>query len=102
MGLSARPVLVADTPEQYAEARLRLARVGIEDLSGYLDGGVEAWKKAGFSLSQLPQLTVLDLQQRLKQNALQLLDVRREPEWRAGHIAGAMWWPLDNFEDIGA
>src|ERR1051326_994571 len=30
MGLSAHPVLVADTPEQYAEARLRLARVGID------------------------------------------------------------------------
>jgi len=98
MGLSARPVLVADTPEQYAEARLRLARVGIEDPSGYLDGGVEAWRKAGFPMSQLPQLTVLDLQQRLKQNALQLLDVRREPEWQAGHIAGAVWWPLDNFK----
>ena len=35
LGLSARPVLIADTPEQLDEARLRLARVGIEDLSGY-------------------------------------------------------------------
>src|SRR4029077_17207241 len=34
MGLAARPVLVADTPEQYAEARLRLARVGIENPRG--------------------------------------------------------------------
>jgi rhodanese-related sulfurtransferase len=27
-----------------------------------------------------------------------VLDVRREPEWEAGHIAGASWWPLDNFK----
>jgi len=24
--------------------------------------------------------------------------VRREPEWLAGHIAGAAWWALDNFK----
>jgi hydroxyacylglutathione hydrolase len=27
-----------------------------------------------------------------------VLDVRREPEWEAGHIEGAIWWPLDNFK----
>jgi rhodanese-related sulfurtransferase len=27
-----------------------------------------------------------------------VLDVRREPEWEAGHIADASWWPLDNFK----
>jgi len=27
-----------------------------------------------------------------------VLDVRREPEWEAGHIANALWWPLDNFK----
>jgi hydroxyacylglutathione hydrolase len=26
-----------------------------------------------------------------------VLDVRREPEWDAGRIEGATWWPLDNF-----
>ena len=39
LGLSARPVLIGDTPEQLEEARLRLARVGIEDLTGYLEMG---------------------------------------------------------------
>ena len=29
---------------------------------------------------------------------LQVLDVRREGEWQAGHIEGAAWWPLDNFK----
>jgi len=29
---------------------------------------------------------------------LRVLDVRREPEWQAGHIAGAAWWPLDRFK----
>ena len=98
LGLSARPVLIADSPEQLSEARLRLARVGIEDALGYLDGGVAAWKHAGFALAVLPQITVQGLQDRLQARASQLLDVRREPEWRAAHVEGAVWWPLDNFK----
>src|SRR5208337_3914914 len=47
LGLSSRPVLIADTAEQLAEARLRLARVGIEDVTGYLEGGTNGWKHAG-------------------------------------------------------
>ena len=96
MGLSARPVLVADTPEQYAEARLRLARVGIEDPRGSLEGGFAAWQQAGFPVASVPQITVQELSRR-NQN-LQVLDVRREPEWHAGHIEGAEWFPLDNFK----
>jgi glyoxylase-like metal-dependent hydrolase (beta-lactamase superfamily II)/rhodanese-related sulfurtransferase len=98
VGLSARPVLVADTPEQYAEARLRLARVGIENPRGFLHGGVAAWKAAGFPLAQLPQMTAQELNDRLRSNDLQVLDVRREGEWQAGHIEGAAWFPLDNFK----
>jgi hydroxyacylglutathione hydrolase len=98
LGLSARPVLIADSPEQVSEARLRLARVGIEDTLGYLQGGVETWKQAGFVLSELPQITVQVLRDRLQAHDFQILDVRREPEWQAGHIEDAAWWPLDNFK----
>ena len=97
MGLNARPVLVADTAEQYAEARLRLARVGIEDPRGFLRGGIAAWKQTGFPVVAVPQITVQELSRRRSQN-LQVLDVRREPEWHAGHIEGAEWFPLDNFK----
>ena len=98
LGLSARPLLIADSLEQVSEARLRLARVGIEDAHGYLDGGTGAWEKAGFALTELPQITVQILQDRLQAHASQVLDVRREPEWHAGHIEDAAWWPLDNFK----
>jgi len=59
LGLSARPALIADSQEQLSEARLRLARVGIENPRGYLNGGVEAWKQAGLPLANLPQIDVL-------------------------------------------
>ncbi len=97
LGLSSRPVLIADSGEQLAEARLRLARVGIETERGYLQGGVAGWKQAGFDLAQLPEITAQELRQRLLENKLNVLDVRREPEWMVGHVAGAAWWPLDRF-----
>jgi rhodanese-related sulfurtransferase len=43
------------------------------------------------------QITADELEHQLRSGAVQVLDVRREPEWDAGHIEGASWWPLDNF-----
>jgi rhodanese-related sulfurtransferase len=97
LGLSSRPVLIADAPEQLTEARLRLARVGIEAERGYLEGGVAGWTGAGFDLVTLREITVQELQQQLAKNGMQVLDVRREAEFMAGHIEEAAWWPLDRF-----
>jgi hydroxyacylglutathione hydrolase len=97
LGLTARPVLIADSEEELMEARMRLARVGLEELQGHLRGGIEGWKHAGLALQSVPQISVEALQDRLATNGLQVLDVRREPEWEAGHIDDANWWPLDNF-----
>jgi hydroxyacylglutathione hydrolase len=97
LGLATHPVLIAETDAQIEEARLRLARVGIEELDGYLAGGVAAWKQSGQPLATVTQITPQDLEDRLGAGKVQVLDVRREPEWDAGHVEGATWWPLDNF-----
>lgn len=97
LGLASQPVLIADSPEQLSEARLRLARVGIEGERGYLEGGVAGWKAAGFDLAILREIGVQEVQQQLSANRIQILDVRREAEWMAGHVDGATWWPLDRF-----
>ena len=97
LGLSAHPVLIAATNAQLEEARLRLTRVGIEVLDGYLAGGIAAWKQAGLPVATIAQMTASELDAQIKSDGLQVLDVRREPEWDAGHIEGANWWPLDNF-----
>ena len=91
-------MLIASAQEQLEEARLRLARVGMETLDGYLDGGVEAWKEAGLPVATTTEMTAEELSARMKSGGVQVLDVRREPEWDAGHIEDANWWPLDNFK----
>ena len=98
LGLTSRPVLIAESRAAITEARMRLARVGLEDARGYLNGGVEAWTKARLPLATLPQISAQDLSRRMEDDRWQVLDVRRESEWEAGHIAEASWWPLDNFK----
>ena len=94
-GLSACPTLVADKTEELSEARVRLARVGIEKVNGYLFGGVEAWKEAGLPLAQIPQISVQNVSDWQSRPEFSIIDVRREPEWQSGHIANALWIPLD-------
>lgn len=98
LGLTAHPVLIADAEAQIEEARVRLARVGMEALDGYLAGGVAAWQEAGLPMAKIEQITPEELNARLQRGRLNVLDVRRQGEWDAGHIDGANWWPLDNFK----
>ena len=99
LGLSSHPVLIADSDQQVSEARMRLARVGIEDPVGYLHGGVSAWKDAGLTLAQVEQIKVDSLHQRLQNGGIRVLDVRREAEWQTAHIAEAEFYPLDKFHN---
>jgi hydroxyacylglutathione hydrolase len=98
LGLSSAPVLIAASDQQLSEARMRLARVGIEKVSGYLEGGTQGWLSAGFPLAVTEQIRVKELHERLGSRPIPVLDVRREPEWDAGHIHDAHWWPLDSFK----
>ena len=98
LGLDSQPVLIGESREQVDEARLRLARVGVESLIGYLDNGVDGWKQAGFALQDTPQITVEELSAHLHRgSSLNVLDVRREAEFDAGHMADASLYSLDKF-----
>src|SRR5207302_6623959 len=50
LGIHSMPILIGESDAQVEEARMRLARVGIEDLRGCLSGGVAAWPKAGVAM----------------------------------------------------
>ncbi|MGB5155597.1 MAG: MBL fold metallo-hydrolase, partial [Candidatus Sulfotelmatobacter sp.] len=75
LGLAAHPVLIAESPEAVSEARMRLARIGLEDARGFLRGGVEAWTGAGLPLATLSQITVEALSDRFQTSGIQVLDV---------------------------
>lgn len=88
-------VLVTEDEDRVAEARTRLARVGIETIEGYLSGGVASWDASGRPLGRTEQVAVDELFSRIAESrAGQVLDVRRPAEWHAGHIASAIHIPL--------
>src|SRR2546423_46992 len=92
-------VIVAETDEEVDEAVMRLARVGIESVKGYLRGGIDAWREAGLGMSNMTQITVGDLRKLIEKEAeLQGLDVRRPPEYEGGHVPHALHAPLLNLQ----
>ena len=96
--LNAPIVLIADTAPQIDEAAMRLARVGIENVKGFLSGGIQSWIAAGFEVASIPQITVEQLQSRLADPTLQIVDVRRAGEYKSGHVPRAFHLPLATLE----
>jgi len=92
-------VIVSESKEKAQEAVTRLARVGHENVKGFLAGGILAWRDAGLPLATVPQITVDDLHELTSSPAaLQVLDVRRAPEYAGGHVPKAIQAPLMNLE----
>lgn len=77
------------------EVVTRLARVGYDHTIGYLAGGFEAWKEAGKETDEIESISAGELAQRMKENDLNILDVRKNSEFISEHIVGAENAPLD-------
>ncbi len=83
-------LLLADDAE-YAFYRNELRRIGLDAVSGFLEGGIEAWKAAGQPTEALQSIEPTELFQTLQQReSIRVVDVRSDEEWREGHIDGAV------------
>lgn len=81
--------LVVGSPESAERARLELARIGYDDVIGYLEADSLTHTR------QLSQLGVDELHFAIKRGeAPRLIDVRTGGEYEAGHIDGALHVPL--------
>ena len=88
-------VIVADGVAKSEEAVMRLARVGMENVAGYLDGGLLAWVNAGYECAQMPQVSARELSEQCRTGSgPSILDVRRPMEFAQGHVPGARNVPL--------
>jgi glyoxylase-like metal-dependent hydrolase (beta-lactamase superfamily II)/rhodanese-related sulfurtransferase len=97
VGLGHELILVAEDQAAVEESRTRLARVGFESVAGYLEGGMARWAAEQRPTAQVMQITVAELRRELAEEpgSIQIVDVRRKPEWEHGHISGALHKPLD-------
>ncbi|HEX6984003.1 MAG TPA: rhodanese-like domain-containing protein, partial [Planctomycetaceae bacterium] len=84
-------VIVADHTSDVPDVVTHLIRVGLDDVEGYLDDGMDAWENHGYEISRLETVSVRDLAGRLKDGSAKpfVLDVRTDSEWDAGHIDDA-------------
>jgi glyoxylase-like metal-dependent hydrolase (beta-lactamase superfamily II) len=96
--LTAAIVVIADTGAQIDESVVRLARVGIENVKGYLDGGIQSWRDAGLPVDSIEQVSVAQLKEQMSNADLQIVDVRRPAEYGSGHVPRAFSAPLANLE----
>jgi hydroxyacylglutathione hydrolase len=93
-------VLVSEEGKE-EESIIRLARIGIDTVEGYLEGGIEKWTEAGEPLDLIIDIEVDELAMDLPHDPrLEIIDVRKESEFSEGHIKGAINMPLSSFADI--
>ena len=93
-------VLLLENENQYEQVVFSLARVGYENIVGYLTEGLDVWKKMGLPLTSgdVKNIEPVELNQ-LMQNCSngdcpKVLDVREPWEFKQGHVPGAVLIPL--------
>ncbi len=92
-------VLVTE-PGKEKESITRLARVGIDNVQGYLEGGFEAWRDAGEEIDLIIDIEPDELAMDIPHDSrLEVIDVRKAGEFDAGHVKGALNAPLDTLMD---
>lgn len=92
---SAPIVVVADEKKQIDETVMRLARVGIESVIGFL-----LMKNWTLDTASVEQISVEEMNQRLSENSdLQFIDVRRVGEFDAGHAPHTVNLTLSNLKN---
>ncbi len=84
-----QPILLVTTPGRQEEVITRLARIGFDNVLGYLEGGFDAWKKDAKEYDTVSQVTAAELKDLLDANAIPVFDVRGEGEFLSEHIVDA-------------
>ncbi len=96
LGLDTKLIIAGEDADHVRESQLRLARVGVENVVGYLENGAAGWIKGGQELDYIPQVTAQDLAELLEteRGKIAVLDVREPAEVASGAIENSIHIPL--------
>ena len=98
-----QPMMIVTDAGKEEETIIRLARVGFSKVTGYVQGGFEAWKKAGEEVDMIIDVEADELAMDLPfDDKLVVLDVRKPAEYGSGHIKDAVNIPLSEMTDPAA
>lgn len=90
-----QPILLVAYEGAEQDTVMRLARVGFDNVIGYLNGGINAWKNAGYELDTVNRISADEFASKFKPGESVVIDVRKESEYRAEHVEDAYNKPLD-------
>lgn len=94
------PITLVGSHEEISSARLALARIGLDHPGGALRA--TATEMIGNSASRYSRVDFSSAHSAIDTQTDTVLDVRRDDEWRAGHIRDAVHVPLpDLLERLG-
>lgn len=86
-----RPViLLLNSDHAYDHFVTELRRIGIDNIAGYLLGGIDAWKNSGRPVRSLRVVSPSQLRRSIEAGEpVTIIDVRTESEWESSHIPGS-------------
>ena len=91
-----QPILLVANGDQIEEAITRLSRVGFDNVLGYLEGGLEAWKDAGKETDCIEVVDAEAFASVLKSNPdAKVVDVRKDGEYLSEHVDNAIHASLE-------
>jgi rhodanese-related sulfurtransferase len=98
-----KPLLLVSDAGKEKESIIRLARVGLDKVQGYLEGGYEAWKNSGEKTDLIIDVEADELMMDIPfDNNLVVVDVRKPVEFAEGHLQDAVNIPLSEMADPGS
>lgn len=94
------PLLLVSDPGKEKESIIRLARVGLDKVQGYLKGGYQAWKSSGETTDLIIDIEPDELMMDIPfDKNLVVVDVRKPVEFAEGHLQDAINIPLNELTD---
>ena len=82
-------VLVAERRSDVDEAVRALTNVGRTRIRGWLAAGMKGWETSGRPIARFPVAHAEEVAARAREGSDGIIDVRKGPEYAAGHLPGA-------------
>jgi len=94
----ATPILLVCDKGRLEEVATRLSRVGFDNVLGHLNGGVQVWEQDDLAtISSISANAFDEIYQ--ADNMIDIIDVRKETEYKNRHIISAVFNPLSDLEN---
>lgn len=89
-----QPILLVLEDRQDIHKALRaLYSVGLDNVTGFLQGGMSAYAASGLVTARFESISVSESKDRYVKGSLRLVDTRLKSEWDSGHIQGSIHVP---------